>query len=424
MPANLPRLSRDYWRAASPMLAYAVLGLIWLAVWHQFFAAMEPRFGHLGPGGMAINDRPCECPECDFSGFWPAGLLVRMNRGADAYQTGAFLDFRHHVFSPAAELVRWFYPPPTLLPSALISYLPFEIGFVVWSVVFTLAAIWFWRAAELRGSVVAAGALSPAALWNLELGQFGAVMAGVLVCGLLLAPTRRFRAGAVLGLLVFKPQYGLLVPVILLAGRNFRAIAGCVLVVAGILAATTLVCGWQAWQDYLTYGLATSRLVLDAPWNGYDSRKFGISVFWMLRNFGAGLELSNAVQAVAAVLAACAAWAVWRSSRPAPVERMALTVFLSLLATPYGYTDDMVAWSVALAALAQRRGWRIDLLDALFWLWPALCPVIVMQTGLLLTPLVVLMAAARTWARCGAGGGAGRYGSPRSEPAALAAARR
>jgi hypothetical protein len=59
----------------------------------------------------------------------------------------------------------------------------------------------------------------------------------------------------------------------------------------------------------------------------------------------------------------------------------------------------MVAWSVAVAALAQARGWRINLLDAMFWLWPALCPVVFMQTGVLLTPLVVLLAVLRTGVR-------------------------
>ncbi len=78
---------------------------------------------------------------------------------------------------------------------------------------------------------------------------------------------------------------------------------------------------------------------------------------------------------------------------------MALTVCLSLLATPYGFTYDMVAYSLALTMLAEARGWRIDPLDALAWLWPALCPVVVMRTGLLLTPLVVTMVSGRIWWR-------------------------
>jgi hypothetical protein len=83
------------------------------------------------------------------------------------------------------------------------------------------------------------------------------------------------------------------------------------------------------------------------------------------------------------------------------LDAVALTVFLSLLATPYGYVDDMVAYSIMLLALAERRGWKIAILDVLFIMWPALCSIVSQQTGVLLTPLIVLLAAARTWWRAG-----------------------
>jgi len=92
-------------------------------------------------------------------------------------------------------------------------------------------------------------------------------------------------------------------------------------------------------------------------------------------------------------------WWLWWRGWGDLTSRMAVTVFCSLLATPYGYTDDMVGYSVALAALAAGRGWRIDVLDALLFLWPALCPVVFMRTGVLLTPLVVAVAALRVFWR-------------------------
>ena len=64
---------------------------------------------------------------------------------------------------------------------------------------------------------------------------------------------------------------------------------------------------------------------------------------------------------------------------------------------------NMVAYSVALAALAQARGWRIGPLDALFWLWPALCSIVFAATGTLCTPLIVVLALARTWRDAGIG---------------------
>lgn len=391
----------DYWRTASPMLSYALLGLIWLAVLQQFVGVMGPRLGHLGSSGVLVNDRPCGCPECDFSGFWPAGILARERLGAQIYKPDAFLDFRHHAFSAQAETVRWFYPPPTLLPSMAISYLPFEVAFVVWSLIFVSGTICLLRAASLPWIVTALAMLSPAALWNLELGQFGTILAGFFVCGLLLFEHAPWRGGALFGMLIVKPQYGLLVPVALLARGKWHGIAGCVLMVLAVLGLTTAILGWKIWPEYFSDGLAVSRQVLDAAPNRYNYEKFGVSVFWMLRSFGGGLGASYIGQAIVSLLVTCGAWMVWRDKKFGQIERMALTVFLSLLGTPYGYTDDMVGWSIALAALAQRRGWRIDLLDVLFWLWPMLCPVIVGKTGLLLTPVIVAIAIARTWQRAG-----------------------
>jgi alpha-1,2-mannosyltransferase len=387
---------REYARLMHLFASVGLLAWMWLAVMQQFAGAMLPRLNHLGAAGLRISDRPCECPQCDFSGFWPAGLLARAHRLNDLFDPVAFLAFRHQVFSPAAELVRWYYPPTALLPVTAISYLPFEAAFWVWSGCFTLACVLLLRWGGVSAVVITASLLSPAALWNFELGQFGIVMGGVLAAGLLLAQRLPLAGGAVLGLLVFKPQYGILVPFALLARGRWRAIAACGVVAAGIIGLVLLLFGTAVWGIYLKVGAEVSRQVLELAPNGFNSEKFGVSVFWMVRSFGAGMKLAYLLQILGTAMVAIGVWAVWRNQRWDAVTRMALTVFLSLLATPYGYTDDMVAWSVALAALAERRGWRIGLLDVLFWLWPMLCPIITARTGLLFTPVIIALALGRT----------------------------
>jgi len=227
------------------------------------------------------------------------------------------------------------------------------------------------------------------------MGQMGTVMGCLLVGGLLAVETAQREGGALLGLLVIKPQYGILVPFFLAArGRWLGLLAGG-LVAGGIVALTTALFGFGVWQAYAHLGVAVSRAVLEAPPNGCNYEKFGVSVFWMLRSFGVGLSFAYFWQTMAIIFALGFGLFTWRRGGLTPVDRMARTVFLSLLATPYGYSDDMVAWSVALAALTERRAWRLGVFDALFWLWPMLCPVIAARTGLVLTPLVVMMALAR-----------------------------
>jgi hypothetical protein len=160
--------------------------------------------------------------------------LARAHQFTTLYQPAAFLAYRHAVFWPQAERVLWFYPPPTLLPSMAISYLPFEAAFFVWVTGLTLATLLLLRWARLSWAVIGLTLLSPALLWNVELGQLGAISNGLVVAGLLMADQAPWVTGIVLGLLVFKPQSGLLAPIALLARWNFRAIAAAALVVLAI----------------------------------------------------------------------------------------------------------------------------------------------------------------------------------------------
>ena len=116
----------------------------------------------------------------------------------------------------------------------------------------------------------------------------------------------------------------------------------------------------------------------------------------MMRSFGAGLPVSYLVQFAASLCCAAAVWRLWQRPAVERLDRVALTVFLSLLATPYCYAHDIVGYSLVLAAQAhQRPGWRIDILDVLLWLWPTFSGVI--HPGVVLTPGIIALAAARTW---------------------------
>ena len=74
-----------------------------------------------------------------------------------------------------------------------------------------------------------------------------------------------------------------------------------------------------------------------------------------------------------------------------------LSLILTLFLTPYGYSSDLVGYTLALAVLAQRRGWRVDLVDGLLWLWPGYMLIVTALSGVLLTPLVLAFAAYRAW---------------------------
>lgn len=377
------------------MISWAILLLLWVSVFSVFWIKIVPRLTYIFASRAIANDPPCITPECDFSAFWPAGLLAREHDFARIYDSVAFLAFQRHVLAPSANLNAFFYPPTMLLPSMLISHLPFEPAFFVWVIAGAGIAATLLRWAGYSWLVIAAGLLSPAALWNMELGQLGVVGGGLLLAGVMLSVRHKLPSGGLLGLLAFKPQIGVLVPFALLAQGNWRALVGFSTVCAVLLILTLICLGPSSWAAYHALGSTHMLAVLNTPFDAHAYEGEGISVFWMVRSFGAGLSMAYVVQAVCGILAVLGVVYAWRRPSLTRETQMTLTIFLSLLATPYGYGDDMVAWSWVLAARAERRDWRIGLLDALFWIWPMLCEVVAYRTGHLFTPLIVLLAVAR-----------------------------
>jgi alpha-1,2-mannosyltransferase len=384
----------DFVGLLKQMLVWAILLVLWLAVFRQFADAMLPRWHMLIALPPWPDTPPCDSPNCDFSAFWPAGLLFRNGYGAQIYHLNFFAEVQHTLFPlEHASVVRWIYPPPTLLLGLIVSFLPYEPAFWIWTVCLILLALLILRLTGLSWSICFATLLSPASLWNMELGQLGTLMGACFVSGLLIrAP---IHAGTVLGFLTFKPQYGLLLPFALSGGRRWVTLATVAAIALTLMAMTFFISGWPIWQAYFHTGTVIARQFLETSPNEDPSQHFGVSVFWMIRSFGGTVFASYLAQLASFIAAALATWLVWRNSRIPADVCITATVMLSLFATPYGYTDDMVAWSAVLAISAHKRRWQLGILDVLFWIWPMLCPIVAMDTGFELTPLIVLLGLAR-----------------------------
>lgn len=384
------------WQFAASSLLIG-LWAIWFAV---FCNKMLPRFGYLIGYRLIGNDPPCAKPECDFSEYWRAGLTARLPAGRLA---NVHLLLQPGVAMPLPDGYRngFPYPPPMLLPTAAISRLPFEWGYFVWISVGLVLAVLLLRWARLPWAVILAGLLSPAALWNTELGQMGMIGGALLFASYMRLETRPATSGALLGLLFCKPQTGIIVPAALGGQRNWRGATAFFGTCAALFLITCLCFGWPVWQAYMAGGRQGGLSVLNLPFNPSMAAGEGVSVYWMLDSLHAppGIVIAGQLTCTAAAMAV-AAWLAGRRNLPR-TELAAMLVFLSLLATPYGYTDDMVAYSIALAALAERNGWRIGMLDALFWLWPAFCEPASEATGVLWTPCVTALALTRAWHRAG-----------------------
>src|SRR2546427_12467208 len=134
-----------------------------------------------------------------------------------------------------AQLARFISPPPVAWLALPFTLLPYPVAYWLWSglLLAALAATWYLAAPGAGRSrliyLVAALGWLPV-IYGLQLGQPGLFVAlGVAGSYALLKANRPLWAGVALGALALKPQLGFLVPLALLAAREYRAFLGSVI---------------------------------------------------------------------------------------------------------------------------------------------------------------------------------------------------
>src|SRR5205814_996949 len=111
----------------------------------------------------------------------------------------------------------WPYPPIMLLIAAPFGALPYLYAFLSWDIL-TLAALLIvvYRIVP-RPSAIPLVLASPFTAWNFLAGQNGFLTGSLLGAALLCLQRRPVLAGIFIGCLSYKPQFGILLPVALIA---------------------------------------------------------------------------------------------------------------------------------------------------------------------------------------------------------------
>lgn len=292
----------------------------------------------------------------DFVNVYAAGRLTLDGAPAAAYDwplhKAAEMRAVGHDF---ANYYGWHYPPTFLFVAAALALAPYLTAAIIW-----LAATLIAYATTLAGILGSRAGIFlalgfPAALWNVTAGQNGFLTATLIGGTLALLQRQPALAGICLGLLSYKPQFGLLFPLVLIADRRWRTLAVAALVAVGLAALSRLCFGGASWQAFAHDLPLVSRVVLGDGAADWDRLQ---SIFGFLRAHRASEALAWTVQAAATLaLAAGLIW-LWRSRAAYEVKAAALAAG-ALLATPYLYIYDLTVLGVATAFLirhALQRG--------------------------------------------------------------------
>jgi len=319
---------------AATILSYAVL----LATAHGTLDAMGRPIG------------------TDFSDVYAAGWMADHGRAAAAWLWPDHYAVQQAIHrSKAVPFYGWHYPPPFLLIAALLATLPY------------LAALALWQGATLAGAAAVARTIvpgrgttlavlaAPASFVCLGHGQNAFLTASLLAGGLWLLDRRPWLAGLLLGCLVYKPQFAVLLPVVLIAAGNRRAFLGAAVSSLALVATTLAIWGWPVWHAFADSLPITRAIVIESGQTGWEKI---VSAFAMVRAWDAPVPLAYAVQGCVSALAIVGAAVAARWASPA--VRGAVVCGAALLSTPYALDYDLVILGGAfcfLVADARARGW-------------------------------------------------------------------
>jgi hypothetical protein len=302
------------------------------------------------------------------------------------------------------DLHPWVYPPLFLLMVIPLGLFPFIVAYGLFLVITFISLNCALRCYVPRGYqrwVCAVSLLmSPATAFTVAVGQNAFMTTALLVGGFGLVRRTPLLAGALLGLLTCKPQLWLMIPVALLAAREWKVLASTVAVACLLALASAAVFGLDPWREWLTLMLRPSPLY--EHWLKFG-RLNGQSAYTEAILLGASASLASLLQALATLLSAALVWWCFRTSGMRRDLQLAVLLTATILAAPHVSNYDAVMVTVAVSLFLCRAledGFRSGdaMLIIIVWSIELLDPPRIIPWGLV-TPFVYCLFLAAVIAR-------------------------
>lgn len=337
----------------------------------------------------------------DFISFWTTGRMLVAH--GDPYDAAAHIAAQRAYFASSGGYTAFFYPPsflPFCWPLGWLWYFPALTAWLAATGALYVAAVrvW-WRDVPTRFPLWLPLIAFPAMPIVVTHGQTSWLLAALLGTGVLMVRRQPLLAGLCLGLATVKPQFGLLVPLALLASREWKVtfVAGATaLMLAGVSA---LAFGPELWAEWLTASARAQAAMADGA-VGFGKM---MSPFAALRLLGVPVVAAYIVQGlVAAVLTALVVLFGWTKGwRPGLA---ALVLAGAPLVTPFVLDYDMVLLAFPMLWLVGeglRKGFLPyeKLVLLLTFAAPAFARPLALNLSVPIMPLVLLAFFAIVWRR-------------------------
>jgi alpha-1,2-mannosyltransferase len=295
----------------------------------------------------------------DFLQFPISAWLISQNRASELYNDQVLAQqIRRTIGHDTTVRLQYFYGPQVALPFIPLLHFSFLAQAEIWIglsllMYFGCVYVLWMRCAGLRpyGRTVAIAAIAYPPLFHfLVRGQISAViLVGVTAAYFALEARRDVLAGIALGFLIFKPQFLVAIPLILLLARGWLTLAGLGLSATAQLGFTYLYFGRAVMRSYISMLLHSARVPGSTELSLSPLQMHSLYNFWeILIPWRTGVW---AVYVVSSVVVVGIAVAVWKSSSALSVRFSAL-VLAAVLVNPHIYVYDLLALGGPLLLLA------------------------------------------------------------------------
>lgn len=323
----------------------------------------------------------------DFSNVYAAGVAVVQGDATAPFDILRQQKNERAIFGEETQLYGWHYPPYFLLIAAALAQLPYVPALILWQVSSLLLYLGALRlllrksaaphlASDRLWLLLALG--FPAVFVNLTHGQNGFLTAALFGFALALLDARPVVAGILFGLLCYKPQFALVIPLVLVVTGRWRVFGAAAATVLVATVVVTLAFGVEVWSAFLSSAQFTRGIVLEQGSTGFHKIQ---SVFAWVRLWGGSVSLAYGLQVLAALAVLVALVRIWRRDISMSHKGAALCL-AALLTTPYGMDYDLVLLAPAIALLVAagtKEGFADYELVSLTVLW--LVPILARNTA-------------------------------------------
>jgi alpha-1,2-mannosyltransferase len=294
----------------------------------------------------------------DFLPSYISAHLIAQGRAVELYNEQVAADFLHAIVGqPTRVRLPNLYGPQVGLFFLPLARFSFPVAARIWVtaslLIFTGCIILLgWSCPNLRSSpgTVALCAIAFPPLFHFFVrGQMSAlVLACFTLAFIAFRADRLWLAGAALGFLIFKPQFLIAIPMVLLLSRAWKPFAGLILSAGAQLIFTRLYFGPAVMHAYLDTLRRLSLQTGGAELSLAPIQMHSLRSFWTL--LIPQPEIAFGFYVLSSILAIAMAAVIWRSSTPLSIRFSGLTL-AAVLVNPHLFVYDLLALAPVLLLL-------------------------------------------------------------------------